>query len=428
MKYIAKKIIVALIPLVTMFVHVADIYAAAGTLDTSFSICSTTGNPVSLFDYINDITIQVDNNVVAVGASSVVGSTSVITTSTLILSRWNGTDGTLDTTFNATGSQPGFQALSVGDTTVGQAVTLQADGKIVVCGYTHQTAITKFLVARYNTNGTIDTSFNTVGYNTTSFGAGAQANSVKLQSTGKAIVAGTAVQGKGAFALARYNTNGTLDATFGTAGQTVTSIGFGAVLRQIAILGDDSIIAVGYVFDGASTDFVVAKYTAAGALDATFGVGGIVITPIDTRAEAYAVAIQSDGKIVVGGVSYVNNIGRSTLVRYSVTGTLDGTFGSGGIVTSALQNGASIYGVVLQTDGKIVVSGTVIGNFGPFFAVGRYTSTGALDVTFDSTGVGQNPASSSEAYSVALQSDGKIVAGGYVKINSYFNFLARWFA
>lgn len=427
MKHITKKIVVALTLLATAgYIH--DIAAAAGTLDNTFSLCSTTGNPRSLFDFITDITIQTDDKIVAVGASSVVGSTSVITTSTLVLSRWNAADGILDTTFNASGSQPGFQTLSVGSTTIGQAVTLQADGKIVVCGYAYNAGINEFLVARYNTNGTIDTSFNTVGYNTTSFGVGAQANSVKLQSTGKVIAAGTTVDGDGAFALSRYDTTGVLDATFGSAGKTITRIGFGAVLRQIAILGDDSIIAVGYVSDGVTTDFVVAKYNSSGVLDGSFGVGGIVITPIDSKAEAFAVAIQGDGKIVVGGVSIVNKFSRWTLARYSSVGVLDGTFGSGGIVTSTLQNGSTIYGIVLQADGKIVVSGTVIGNFGPFFAVGRYTTSGALDLTFNGTGVGQNPASSAAARSVVLQSDGKIVAGGYVKLNSYFNFLARWFA
>jgi uncharacterized delta-60 repeat protein len=425
MKYTIKKIIVALVPLAT-FVYIADVYAGSGSLDNTFSLCSTTGNPVSLFDYMSSVTVQTDDKIVAVGSASVTNSTSAITTSTLIISRWNAADGSIDTTFNASGNQPGIQSLSVGSTTVGQAVTLQSDGKIVVGGHAYIGGITQFLVGRYNTDGSVDTGFNGVGYNTTTFGTGAQANSVKVQSSGNIVVAGTTVAGQASFALARYTSSGALDGTFGTAGQTITPIGFGAVLRQIALLNDDSIIAVGYVFDGVVTKFVTAKYTSAGVLDGTFGIGGIVMTPIANRAEAFAVAIQGDGSIVVGGTSFLNGKAQWTLVRYTSIGTLDGTFGSGGIATNLLQNGSAINSIVLQNDGKIVVSGTIFGNFGPFFAVGRYTTAGALDPSFYGTGVGQNPASSAVARSVVLQSTGNIVAGGYVRINSYFNFLARW--
>ena len=426
MKHIVKKIILlTAVPAAVLWIHNA--YASAGSLDTTFGLCSSTGNQQSLFDYFQTVTVQPDNNIIALGDSSVVGATSSMVTTTLSLSRWNGTNGTLDTSFNSSGSSPGFQTLTVGETTVGNEVTLQPDGKIVVCGYTHQMGKTEFLVARYNTDGTIDTSFNGIGYNTTPIAQGAQANSVQLQSSGKIIVAGTTInQGVPAFALVRYNSDGTFDPTFNAA---ITSIGFGATLRQIAVLNDNSIIALGYVFDGITTQFAVTKYTPSGMLDGTFGTGGIAITPVGSKAQASSVTVQPDNFIVVAGTSLVNNFARWTLVRYNSSGTPDPTFGTGGVVTSSLLNGSVANSITLQNDGKIIVGGYINGNFGPFFAVGRYTTTGALDSSFGSGGIAQSPGNSSDANSVVIQSNGMIVGGGYIKINGTFYFLiARFFS
>jgi uncharacterized delta-60 repeat protein len=209
---------------------------------------------------------------------------------------------------------------------------------------------------------------------------------------------------------------GDLDLSFGKGGIVFTGSGNNPSLdiaQEMAIQPDGKIVVVG---DGAlsgntSWDFAVARYNTDGSLDTSFGGTGIVITPVsNSNDSAYSVAIQADGKIIVIG----NGGGNWTVVRYNPNGSLDTSFGGTGIVItvlSAFENYA--YSVAVQLDGKIVVVGTS-DNPGTYdFAVVRYNADGSLDASFGNGGiVFTQTGGSSAAYSVAIRADGKIVAAG----------------
>lgn len=270
--------------------------------------------------------------------------------------------------------------------------------------------------------GDLDTSFGAGGKTTTAILSGNDfASDVAIQSDGKIVVAGTTKNGtRNVFALVRYKADGTLDTSFDSNGKVLTDVGTGdAYCNSVAIQPDGRIVVAGYARNGSNDDIALVRYKADGSLDTNFGSGGTVLTDIDgdNTEAAYSVAIQSDGKIVAAGSHSVgNNNNDFALVRYDTNGNLDTSFGSDGKVTTAISSGVGddyVYSVVIQPDGKIVVAGQATGsNFD--FALARYNTDGALDTNFDSDGKVITAIGSSidAAYSVAIQSDGKIVAAG----------------
>jgi len=188
--------------------------------------------------------------------------------------------------------------------------------------------------------------------------------------------------------------------------------------RAVIVLDDGKILAAGSSFQGGSDDFAVWRYNTDGTPDVSFGGGaGVVFTDFSAGSDSgKAMAIQSDGKIVVAGQT--NN--DCAVARYESDGSLDTGFGTGGRVTTDLFGGNDVcQGVAVQSDGKIVVSGT--GNPGPGgqwdYAVIRYNSDGSLDLPFGGSGTGIATADVSGGNSdlgqtVVLQPDGKILVGG----------------
>ncbi|MEM7347793.1 MAG: hypothetical protein AAF485_26465, partial [Chloroflexota bacterium] len=179
---------------------------------------------------------------------------------------------------------------------------------------------------------------------------------------------------------------------------------------SVAIQDDGKIIVAG----SGGQNFVLARYTITGSLDSTFNNTGVVTTPISSFATSgAAIAIQSDGKIVVAGNSGINAFGDSDLavVRYTITGSLDSTFNNTGIVHTAVGNRDEKVGIALHSNGKTVVT-TLKSGVG--ITVVRYNQNGNLDTTFKSTGIVTTPLGGSFAQgrSVAIQSDGKIVVAG----------------
>jgi len=158
---------------------------------------------------------------------------------------------------------------------------------------------------RYNANGSLDTSFGTGGIVTTPIGNSNDASALGIQSDGKIVVAGGSSNGSNYdFALVRYNTNGSLDTSFGTGGIVNTPVGSSNdYARTLGIQSDGKIVAAGDSSNGSKNDFALVRYNANGSLDTSFGTGGIVTTPVGSSGGAYALAIQSDGKIVAAGSS-----------------------------------------------------------------------------------------------------------------------------
>jgi len=290
-----------------------------------------------------------------------------------------------------------------------EAVVIQKDGKIVVAGVEDFEGAANFAVARYNSNGSLDVSFGVGGLVTTDFGGSDEGLAVALQKDGKIVVAGTSNDGGDFdFALARYNTDGSLDVTFNPTGSlpgTVTT-DFGDTDRgnAVAVQKDGKIVVAGASDTGGINDFAVARYNTDGSLDVSFGTGGTVITDFSGNEDfALAVAIQKNGKIVVAGASG----GDFALARYNSDGSLDTSFGTGGLVTTSGTTAGSA--VAIQKDGKIVVAGT--SNDG--FAVVRYNTDGSLDTTFGVGGLVTTDLSGNGiGAAVAIQKDGKIVVVG----------------
>jgi uncharacterized delta-60 repeat protein len=299
--------------------------------------------------------------------------------------------------------------------------------KRIVMFFVFLFSISSFL---FSQDGALDITFNSTGKVTTSIGSGYDfGKSVAIQSDGKIIVAGVYSHGTDDdFAVVRYTSAGALDNTFGTGGIVTTSIGsHNDAAYSVAIQSDGKIVVAGLSSDGSKNHIAVVRYTSVGALDAGFGTGGIVTTVIGSSDNpGFGVAIQSDGKILVSGYAHIGLNDDFAVVRYSSVGALDGGFGTGGIVTTNFGSGvAAGNSVAIQSDGKIVVAGYFSsGGSAVDFAVARYTSTGALDNTFDTDGKVTTAIGSASdvGNSVAIQSDGKIVVAGYAHIGSTDDF------
>jgi len=323
-------------------------------------------------------------------------------------------DGDLDATFG----NDGKVITDFGGNDSGNAVALQKDGKIVVAGDSGLYPPCDFAVARYNTNGSLDFTFGIEGKVTTDLGGATDiGNAVALQKDGKIVVAGQSdAEGDNDFAIARYNTDGSLDLTFGMGGKVTTD--FGGIDRGLAVTlqKDGKIVVAGF----ASNDFAVARYNMDGSLDLTFGTGGKVTTDFGGNDSGNAVVLQKDGKIVVAGTSG----GDFAIARYNTDGSLDLTFGDNGTVTTDFGgNFDRGRAVALQKDGKTVVAGGAPSGFG----IARYNTDGSLDLTFGMEGkvITDFGVGSEEGYGVALQKDGKVVVAGAVSDLSNFG-VARY--
>jgi uncharacterized delta-60 repeat protein len=227
--------------------------------------------------------------------------------------------------------------------------------------------------------GDLDTSFDSDGKVTTDIGGiDNRARSVAIQSDGKIVAAGYSNPGSNYdFTLARYNTDGTLDTNFDSDGKVTTAIGSGTDQAfSVAIQSDGKIVAAGYSNNGSNDDFALVRYNTDGSLDTSFDSDGKVTTAIGGSDDrAHSVAIQSDGKIVVAGHSDNGSNEDFALVRYNTDGTLDTSFDSDGKVTTAIGSASDFArSVAIQSDGKIVAAGRSTGS-NDDFALVRYAGT-----------------------------------------------------
>jgi uncharacterized delta-60 repeat protein len=347
-------------------------YNRNGRLDSTFG---TGGKVVVTFDSSSDYlyapVIQSDGKIVAAGSTR---------GTAFLLARFNA-DGSLDQTFGNNGSV----GTTFGDlTAAAKAVVLQADGKIIVVGVSgagSYSELNDFALVRYNSNGSVDQTFGTGGKVITHFpgvfNTGSTATSAVLQPDGKLIVGGTYKNERTPheFALARYNTNGSLDSTFGQSGKVTTRIGAGdAFSFAIVLQSSGRIVLAGYSYT-LGHDFSLAGYNPNGTLDSTFGNGGFVATDFSASSDdiAYAMTMQSDGKLIVAGRTGDYPEFDFGLVRYSSDGQPDQTFGVGGKVTTNIDSIDEAFAVALQPNGKIVLAGIALGSTNTLdFAAARY--------------------------------------------------------
>jgi len=335
-----------------------------------------------------------------------------------LYAKWTTSTGILDPTFGGDGIVT-ESIVEGGDRA--NAIAIQADGKILAAGVSLDTdeTISMSTLTRFNTDGTLDSSFGTGGIVRTQVGAGnSRFQSVAIQSDGKIIAAGFSHNGDNYdFALARYDSYGNLDPGFGTGGVVITPVGSGDDrVYALSIQNDQMIVVAGSTRDGIDTDFALARYDSDGLLDPGFGTGGIVITPMASGTGVInALCIQNDGKIVAAGYSFNGSDNDFALARYDTTGALDSSF-AGGVVIAPVGAGQNdvVTALAMHNDGKIVAAGYVFNGTNNDFALVRFDMTGTLDLNFGTGGTVITQVGSGQdiAYALAIQNDGKILAAG----------------
>ncbi len=407
----------------------AYFFAQDGSLDLSFSTDGILTTPIGLDeDYARGVAIQTDGKIV------VAGYAFNDELDVIAITRYN-TDGSLDNTFDS----DGIVTTLVGEEgSRAHAVVIQSDGKIVVAGYYSNGTDQDFFVARYNTNGSLDTTFDTDGIATTGFGqySNDRAFAVAIQSDGKIVAVGYNTNPDGnvnrEFAVVRYNADGSPDNTFDGDGAAITAIEIGGdEARSVIIQSDGKIVVGGFSFDSIAREFALVRYNTNGSLDNTFDGDGIVTTSISAIDDAaYAMVMQSDGKFVLVGYAHLATYDFA-VVRYNTDGSLDNTFDTDGRVTTGIETANDeAFAVAIQSDGKIVVAGH--GDFSDSnFALVRYNTNGSLDSSFDTDGIvttAINGVGSDDwVMALALQAEGKIVAAGHSSDNDDYVFaVARY--
>jgi uncharacterized delta-60 repeat protein len=316
---------------------------------------------------------------------------------------------------------------------VGTAITTQSNGKIIVAGAVgSKKKGYNFAVARLNGNGSFDEAFGDEGAREVDFfRANDIAHSVALQPDGKIVAAGevyNSATNSSEFGLLRLNSDGSLDASFGSKGKVTTDF-FGLADRifALALQPDGKILVAGLTNTGVDFDFALARYDSNGSLDPTFGSGGKVNTDFFNSSDiCYGIAIQPDGKIVAAGTMSDN----FALARYNPDGSLDTDFAvNGRINIDFFGQDDSAYTLALQPDGKILVAGYAYSGGNSDFAIARFNTDGLLDASFGDGGrtVTDFFGDLDCVFSLALQPDGRILAAGYATGDNAKDFaLARY--
>src|SRR5215471_678940 len=392
--------------------------AGSGDLDSGFGIGGKVITPIGVSDRVETLAIQPDGKIIAAGANA---SRGIYYANDFALARYN-IDGSLDKSFGSGGI---VRTDFFGDDDHISSIALQSDGKIVAVGQARRGADIYFGLARYNTDGNLDGTFGAGGKLITSFaGHGDNAHAVVIQTDGKILVGGSAVviskmlpgEFVLAFALARYNKDGSLDLAFGEKGKIIND--FDGLCTRLALQPDGKIIAGGTITTReTNSDFALARYNPDGSLDVAFGSGGKVTTDFNKWADSLsALTLQTDGKIVVAGdvdpSDPMHNDSQPCVARYNPDGSLDSTFGTRGTVIAG--NFIAARAIALQDNGKIIVGGLGSNQKGDGdFALARYLANGNVDTSFGNGGIITTSfLGSDDAFALALLPDGRIVAAG----------------
>ncbi|WP_273703716.1 calcium-binding protein [Candidatus Accumulibacter vicinus] len=313
-------------------------YNADGSLDTSFGGDGVVTTDINTWwDQAYAMTVQADGKIILGGMASGVPSNF----QSFALVRYN-VDGTLDTSFNGSGkvmTSIGYETQSL------NAVKVQADGKILAAGYAmSQGPGYDLVLLRYNTNGSLDTTFAQDGVAVYDGGASDIANALAIQSDGKILVVGSS---SNYACLFRYNTNGTLDTTFGSGGKQTLTVGPWENGDCLSVLPSGKILVAGHRYNGVTdSDIAVARYNQDGSLDGTFGDGGITSVSISNTADAAsALRVLPDGRFVIVGGRYSDDWSNRDIAvaRFNADGTLDSTFGSSGLLADwSIDKGSAL--------------------------------------------------------------------------------------
>jgi uncharacterized delta-60 repeat protein len=371
-----------------------------GRLDTSFGVGGNTTTVISGTAIGMASILQPDGKFLLTGTNF---------SDDFIVARYN-QDDQLDTSFG----NGGIVKTDVAGYEEPRNITLQLDGKIIVVGGSED-----FVLVRYNKNGSLDTSFGSGGMAYTDFGGRDIGNAVVIRANGKIVVAGNTQNSFNDFAIARYKTNGSLDTTFGSGGKVITAFGYlpsgdesddmayGAVLQS-----DRKIIVVGWTNLHIDEECALVRYNTNGSLDSTFGSNGISLKLIHDGVESQSVILQNDGKIVIAGHIMSGYTHGFAVVRFNTNGVLDQTFGTKGSTMTDIGGAEWLVKMVKQPDEKILTIGyTTDGKI----VIARFDANGNLDTSFGVDGeLITNLSGDSWIAALSLQPDGKIVISGDV--------------
>ncbi len=302
----------------------------------------------------------------------------------------------------------------------GSVLLRSSDGSYYLGGYTRDGSMGHLALNRFLADGSIDSSYGDNGtalsfsFNPNApptFEAGLALDNGKLM-----IVGGRVIGDDRSLQLHRINADGTVDASFAAVDPAPGKFCYGTALHRLA----DGKLLVAAILDrgsnpGSDTNFAVLRYLDDGTLDANFGVGGIAETSFTTGQDRpFALALQSDGAIILAGWAPIGNGSGFAVARFTADGMLDSSFGNGGRLTPFVASGIEYaHAVAVQPNGRILLAGSTSTN-GSSHAIVRLTDSGALDTDFGNGGrlvyrVGMR----SEAKSLGVASDGSIYTGGY---------------
>lgn len=392
-------------------------YNADGTLNESFGIDGITvtgvGAPGSA--YAQALTVLPGGDIIVAGEAGNIDLDSGIS-----LAKYH-SDGTLDTSFGTDGT-----VLSIRDAdSVGMAVTTTSSGKIVVAGLSYAGAGMETLAVEYNSDGTLDDSFGSGGVASIHVGSAWYnwAAGVATLSNGNVVVLTNALDSSyvSAPALVEFTSDGTLDTSFGDDGVAFTYIGTYAHASALASLPDGSFMIAGSGTDADASGFMVAHFNSDGTLDSSFGTDGFTIANVAGQGAA-AIAITADSEIVTAGQGLdtdVHNV--AALVAFSSDGSIDTSFGTDGTALTSYSQPINVSSrancAVAASNGGLLAVGTATASDGnPAIAVLKYTSDGSLDSSFGNGGIVTTEiGASASASAVTELASGKILVAGQGK-------------
>ncbi|MDP6976627.1 MAG: fibronectin type III domain-containing protein [Acidimicrobiales bacterium] len=321
--------------------------------------------------------------------------------------------GDLDTGFSSDGKV--LTDIAGSSTDIGRAVAVQSDGKIVVAGYALVGASYDFAVVRYNTDGSLDTGFDSDGRATIDVNSSHELGyGVAIQSDGKIVVVGASGYGgvNPDFGVVRLDTDGSLDTSFSGDGKVSLGVGSGTDYAfALDVASDGDIVVVGYGHNGADWDVAVIRLDSSGNLDTAFSSDGKALYDIGsgTADHGYAVDVADDGDLLIAGDSG----GDALAMRLTAAGVLDTAFSSDGIVTASVGTADVGYGIVEAADGDVIVGGSAKDGDEEFLVL-RFTASGAADTSFSSDGIHTVDLTGNDdvGYGIVEQADGSVVVAG----------------
>ena len=388
----------------TAFMLLKSFFALSqpGSLDTSFSSNGKKTKPPGT-GYA--VAMQPDGKILVAG-SHVNGLSA-----NLMVARFEA-NGNPDKSFGRNGKT----IIDFGSYSEAYAIAIQPNGKIIAAG----TIMQDFAVVRFKPNGNLDSSFGVNGKVTTDFeGKGDAVKFVAIQPDSKILVIGTAFDSGGEqskFALARYNPNGTLDNSFGKGGKVATTVDIYKFDNGSAFIlqPNGKIVAAGFSYDANTEyDFTLIRYKSNGKVDSSFGTNGFTTTDFNGFDLAMAIGVQQNGKMIVAGYSdFFNSV--IDVARYTKNGLLDSSFGTNGkVVTNIGGISDKAYSMAIQPDNKIIIAGSSLNGSDNDFVLVRYKPNGNIDKDFGNNGIVLTRFEDNDiARGVTLQPDGKIVAAG----------------